>query len=256
MSDQHGCDMVLLVQAEFDGELDAAQAARLSAHRSECAICRAAEVDLARSRELIRPELYQPAPDDLRERVLARLRNAEAAPVPRPRARWRFAGWRPPAFGFGLGAACAAAMLLLVLSPAEQSLTEQVVAGHVRALQPGHLEDVPSTDQHTVKPWFDGRLDFAPPVRDLAAANFPLRGGRLDYLGGRPVAALVYQRDKHIIDLFVWPAGAGAMAGPASTERSGYNVVHWVQDGMNFWAVSDVEQNQLRNFAATWRRTP
>lgn len=256
MSDRHGCDMVLLVQAEFDGELDAAQAARLSVHRNECAVCRAAEADLARARELIRPELYQPAPDDLRERVLARLRTVEAAPVPQLRARWRFAGWRPPAFGFGLGAACAAAVMLLVLSPAEQSLTEQVVAGHVRALQPGHLEDVPSSDQHTVKPWFDGRLDFAPPVRDLAGAGFPLKGGRLDYVGGRAVAALVYQRDKHIIDLFVWPAGSGAIAAPVSNERSGYNVVHWVQDGMNFWAVSDVEQNQLRDFAAVWQHTP
>jgi anti-sigma factor RsiW len=256
MSDQNGCDMILLVQAEFDGELDAAQAARLSAHRNECAVCRAAEADLARARELIRPELYQPAPDDLRERVLARLRGAETVPAPLPRTRWRFTGWRPPAFGFGLGAACAAAMMLLVLSPAEQSLTEQIVASHVRALQPGHLEDVPSTDQHTVKPWFDGRLDFAPPVRDLAGAGFPLRGGRLDYLGGRPVAALVYQRDKHIIDLFAWPAASGTMSAPDSSERNGYNVVHWVQDGMNLWAVSDVEQKQLRDFAAVWRHTP
>ena len=256
MSDQHGCDMVLLVQAEFDGELDAAQAARLSAHRNECAFCRAAEVDLARARELMRADLYQRAPDDLRERVLARLRTAETATTPQPRMRWRFTSLRPPAFGFGLGAACAAAVMLLVLSPAEQSLTEQVVAGHVRALQPGHLEDVPSSDQHTVKPWFDGRLDFAPPVRDLAGAGFPLKGGRLDYVGGRAVAALVYQRDKHIIDLFVWPAGSGAIAAPVSNERSGYNVVHWVQDGMNFWAVSDVEQNQLRDFAAVWQHTP
>ena len=261
MSDQHGCDMVLLVQAEFDGELDAAQAARLAAHRSDCTICQAAEADLARARELIRPELYQAAPGDLRERVLARLRTAEPAPAQPPRRRWQWSGWRPPALGFGLGgfglgAACAAAAMLLVLSPTEQSLTEQVVAGHVRALQPGHLEDVPSSDQHTVKPWFDGRLDFAPPVRDLAGAGFPLRGGRLDYIGGRPVAALVYQRDKHIIDLFVWPTGSGAMAVPAGTERNGYNVVHWVQDGMNFWAVSDVEQSQLRDFSATWQRTP
>ncbi|HEX3536052.1 MAG TPA: anti-sigma factor [Stellaceae bacterium] len=253
MSDQHGCDMVLLVQAEFDGELDAAQAARLSAHRSECAVCQAAGTDLARARALVRPELYQPAPDDLRERVLARLRTAGEASAPQRRGQRRFAGWRPPAFGFGLGAACAAAVMLLVLSPAEQSLTEQVVAGHVRALQPGHLEDVPSTDQHTVKPWFDGRLDFAPPVRDLAGAGFPLKGGRLDYIGGRPVAALVYQRDKHIIDLFIWPAGSTTAPAPIGSERNGYNVVHWVQDGMNFWAVSDVEQNQLRDFSAVWR---
>jgi len=263
MNDAHaagGCDMVLLVQAEFDGELDAAQAARLAAHRGDCPVCQAAEADLVRARELIRPEvLYEPAPDELRQRVLAKLQAAGAAtsaPPPRSRRPWNFTGWRSPTFGFGLGAACAAALMLVVLSPTEQSLTDQIVAGHVRALQPGHLEDVPSTDQHTVKPWFDGRLDFAPPVRDLAGVGFPLKGGRLDYLGGRAVAALVYQRDKHIIDLFVWPAGTGMVSTPASTERNGYNVVHWVQDGMNFWAVSDVEASQLRNFAAIWQRTP
>src|SRR5205085_811774 len=133
-------------------------------------------------------------------------------------------------------------------------LTEQILAGHVRALQPGHLEDVASDDRHTVKPWFDGRIDFAPPVKDLAAQRFPLKGGRLDYLAGRPVAALVYQRDKHLIDLFVWPAAdSGAAAAPTTALRQGYNLVHWMQNGMNFWAVSDVEAAQLREFAEDWR---
>ena len=97
-------------------------------------------------------------------------------------------------------------------------------------MQPGHLEDVVSTDQHTVKPWFDGRLDFAPPVKNLAAIGFPLKGGRLDYVDGRPVAALVYQRGKHIIDLYVWPQGGEGMH--RTSERHGYNVVHWTHDGM------------------------
>jgi anti-sigma factor RsiW len=256
-----GCDMVLLVHAEFDDELDAAQAMRLAAHRGECPLCQAAEADIVQARELIRSEaLYQPVPDELRQRVLAKLQAARATmstQTLRSRWSWNFAGWRPPTFGFGLGAACAAALMLLVLSPAEQSLTDQIIAGHVRALQPGHLEDVPSTDQHTVKPWFDGRLDFAPPVRDLVGAGFPLKGGRLDYIGGRAVAALVYQRDKHIIDLFVWPAaGTGVMSAPNRAERNGYNVVHWMQDGINFWAVSDAAPSQLRDFAAIWQRTP
>jgi anti-sigma factor RsiW len=144
----------------------------------------------------------------------------------------------------------------LILAPSQESLIDQVIAGHIRALQPGHLEDVVSTDQHTVKPWFDGRLDFAPPVKDLAADGFPLKGGRLDYLDGRPVAALVYQRDKHVIDLFVWPA-SGAVALPAGdTAIAGYNAVHWATGGMNFWAVSDVERGQLTDFAALWRKAP
>jgi anti-sigma factor RsiW len=260
-----GCEMVLLVQAEFDRELDAAQAAHLAAHRSGCLVCRTAETELARVRELFQANLYEPAPAALRDRVLARLdlarpdltRFDRAEPIPPPRQRFRhFAAWRPTTAGFGLGAACAAALMLFVLAPGEQSLTDQLVSGHVRALQPGHLEDVASSDRHTVKPWFDGRLDFAPPVRDLKAAGFPLIGGRLDYIDGRPVAALVYQRDKHIINLFAWPAAASPASASAAAEKNGYNVMHWVADGMTLWAVSDVERSQLATFASAWREMP
>jgi len=250
------CDKVLLVQAELDGELDAAQAAALEAHRADCRICQAAQEQLLRARALVRGNRYETLPDDVRARVMARLRQAEpqALPAPGRRRSWRWL--RGPSIGFGLGAACAAAIALLVVMPAERDdLTGAIVASHIRALQPGHLEDVVSTDQHTVKPWFDGRIDFAPPVKDFAAEGFPLKGGRLDYLGGRSVAALVYQRDKHIIDLYVWPAAAGGrLAG--ETEVQGYNVVRWSDGGMNFWAVSDVERSQLDDFVALWRRAP
>jgi anti-sigma factor RsiW len=253
------CEMVLLVQAEFDGELDAAQAATLQFHRARCPVCQAAELELTRARELLREMPYQPTPDAIRERVLAALDVARPKPAHGPAKYQRsslFHWWRHSAAGFGLGAACAAAVAFLVLSPAEQSLTEQVIAGHVRALQPGHLEDVLSTDQHTVKPWFDGRLDFAPPVKDLAPKGFPLQGGRLDYIAGRPVAALVYQRDKHLIDLFAWPAAGDVRPTSEFTEHNGYNVLHWVQNNTELWAVSDVAPDQLHKFVSDWERSP
>ena len=255
------CDKVLLVQAELDGELGAAEAAALAAHRAECPICEAAAGELMQARAMMRGDLYQPVSEDVRQRIMASLAAAsparsQSSPVPAARVAqwwrgWRSAWWSNSA-SFGLGAACAAALAFLLLTPAlPPGLTDEIVAGHVRALQPGHLEDVASEDRHTVKPWFDGKLDFAPPVKDLAAERFPLIGGRLDYLDGRPVAALVYQRDKHIIDLFVWP-GAGKTS-PQTAERQGYNIVHWSESGMNFWAVSDVEMPQLQQFASDWR---
>jgi anti-sigma factor RsiW len=251
------CDKVLLVQAEFDGELDAAQSAALAAHRADCAICRAAAAELAETRRLFAEGLYQPISGEARSRLLARLRAA--APAPRTAAAAslaaRLRGWWGLAAGFGAGAACAAAVALLVLAPTAQSLTGEVVAAHIRALQPGHLDDVASSNQHTVKPWFDGRIDFAPPVKDLAASGYPLIGGRLDYLGGRPVAALVYRHAKHIIDLFVWPSAAGSPTASATAERKGYNIVHWSDRGMTFWAVSDLEPGLLRQFAEEWQKT-
>jgi len=253
------CDMVLLVQAEFDGELDAAQAANLQTHRARCQDCQAAELELARARELLREMPHRTTPDAVRERVLARLDAIRPKPASGDaisRFSWRFPAWRHSTVGFGLGAACIATVAFLLLSPAEQSLTDEVIAGHVRALQPGHLEDVFSTDQHTVKPWFDGKVDFAPPVKDLAPKGFPLQGGRLDYVDGRPVAALIYQRDKHIIDLFAWPAESDPKPTPELTERNGYNVLHWVEKNTELWAVSDVAADQLRKFMLDWQRTP
>jgi anti-sigma factor RsiW len=128
-----------------------------------------------------------------------------------------------------------------------------VVSDHIRALQPGHLMDVVSTDQHTVKPWFDGRLDFAPPVKDLKPQGFPLVGGRLDYLDNKKVAALIYQRRQHLIDLYVWPDGGHLDHGATEGSRSGYNFQHWSEDGMAFWAVSDLAPDQLAEFVALLR---
>lgn len=252
MTAQLGCEKVLLVQAEFDGELDAAETARLAAHRADCSICRSAATELSRARTLIGDGLYHPMPDDVRGRVMARIVSRQPRPAISPArpALFSLQSWHRRwdlTASFGFGVACTAAISLLMLAPREPSLVAELVSSHVRALQPGHLEDVPSSDKHTVQPWFDGRIDFAPPVKGLAAERFPLRRGRL--VGDRPVVALVYQRDKHLINLFVWPSASTGARAPENAERHGYNVVHWSDGGMTFWAVSDLELGQLREFA-------
>jgi anti-sigma factor RsiW len=244
------CESLLLVQAEFDGELDAADALRAAQHRQTCAECRDAYAQLSATHALMRESAprYQ-APESLRRAIRAGLNvtsHAATPPPPRPARSW----WRDSA-SFGVGAALAAGIALFVIAPAQQNLLDDVVASHVRALQPGHLEDVISTDQHTVKPWFDGRIDFAPPVKDLAAKQFPLLGGRLDYLNNRPVAALVYGSDKHIINFYIWPGGGDPM--PRTASLNGYNTVHWSEHGMDFWAVSDLEAGKLSDFVRDWR---
>jgi anti-sigma factor RsiW len=263
MNDDDCAEMRLLVQADVDGELSPREAAAVAAHLDHCPSCATLQTQLIVLSGRIRQEVpYHKAPDALRAAVLSRVaapatpaeparRVANDNPVP----RWR----RLPRLGlgpilpFGGGAAVAACLALLLLVPSAGGLPEAVVSDHIRALQPGHLMDVVSTDQHTVKPWFDGRLDFAPPVKDFKAEGFPLAGGRLDYLAGHPVAALIYQRRQHLIDLYVWPDDGRLDRGPASGSRSGYNFLHWSEGGMSFWAVSDLGAGELEDFVKLWR---
>lgn len=183
-----------------------------------------------------------------------RAANPSSSPVPRP--DWSADMWRwlkaVALFGAGAATAWGLALSLLVL-PAPESIGEAVADSHVRSLMAGHLADVASSDRHTVKPWFAGKLDFSPPVIDLAAEGAPLIGGRLDYLQGRPVAALVYKSGAHVINVFVWPAPEAGPAGPVQTPWRGYNLVHWRQAGMQAWAVSDMSAAELRAFSALWR---
>jgi anti-sigma factor RsiW len=147
-----------------------------------------------------------------------------------------------------------AAIIVLNVAPrlqrpgADQFLATQLIASHVRSLMANHLTDVASSDQHTVKPWLDAKLDFAPAVVDLGGDGFPLVGGRLDYLDNRTVAALVYQRRKHFINVFAWPAESGRTETAKTMTRQGYHLLHWVDSDINYWAVSDVSDNELQTF--------
>src|SRR5439155_24852604 len=170
---------------------------------------------------------------------------------PRPRAiLWETSwNWLALAAAIIFAAIIALTLVPLLQRPgADQFLATQLIASHVRSLMASHLTDVASSDQHTVKPWLDTKLDFAPPVVDLSSEGFPLIGGRLDYLDNRPAAVLIYQRRKHFINLFVWPAESNATRSTKAISRQGYQLLHWVDSDFNYWAVSDVNANDLQTF--------
>jgi|HubBroStandDraft_1064217.scaffolds.fasta_scaffold238930_2 anti-sigma factor RsiW len=233
-------DKELLLHALADNELDAGNAAALEAHVATCASCAAelAAIREVKARVGATPAAYT-APQSLRDRLDAAI-AAETAPPPRRRAgveTWVMSG----AIG-----ALAASLAALVLLPTGATLESQLVDAQARSLEAQHLVDVETSDRHTVKPWFNGKLDFAPPVVDLKDQGFPLVGGRLDRLDGRRVAALVFHRGPHTINLFIWP-GAGPTAA-ALEQKTGYNLVRWSQAGLTFWAVSDCDASALQTF--------
>jgi anti-sigma factor RsiW len=189
------------------------------------------------------------ATEGLRAGIRTQIALAEAGRAAAPRRALE--PWRTGAAGFALGVLVTVLLgLLLQRGPADAGADVELVQAHVRALRLGPLVEVVSGDRHTVKPWFQGRLDYAPPVIDLAAEGFVLEGGRVDYLGGPAVAALSYRRDRHVIDVFVWP-DAAAQA-PAHSVYRGYHVVHGAAAGMQFRAVSDLERTELERFARLW----
>jgi anti-sigma factor RsiW len=192
------------------------------------------------------------APDTLRARVRAALGAAARVRAPR---RFSVRGaWRPLALAASLAVVALGSWRLALQRAAGETLLDDVLTSHIRSLMPGHLTDVPSSDHHTVKPWFNGRLDFSPPVYDFSGRGYPLLGGRLDYLNGRPVAALVYGRRQHLINEFLWPTGRGPAAVPSTGTRQGYHLLHWTTPDYSYWVVSDLGFPELRDFAGLLRQ--
>jgi len=235
-------DKELLVHALADGGLDAAGVLELEAHLAGCPGC-AAELAAIRQLKTALAEA-QPAyaaPEGFRARFEAALAQADQAPPPRRRGvtgeTWVMGG--------SIGA-LAASIALFALLPAGGGLESQLVEAQARSLQAQHLVDVATSDRHTVKPWFNGKIDFAPPVVDLAPQGFPLVGGRLDHVGGHEAAALVFRRRAHVINLFIWPGEAPAAA--RAEVQAGYNLVGWGEKGLTLWAVSDVDAADLTEF--------
>jgi len=229
----------------LDGELDAARAADFERHLLSCPQCTSAlEVQEKLSASIHRAGLFERAPVTLRRKIEAQYR----VPVPLGVARAQ-TGVRPTQW-LALAAALIFAFLIggRVLSgpgrAGQAELASAIVDAHLRSLLPGHLEDVISTDQHTVKPWFDGKVDFAPPVRDFTSEGFPLQGGRLDIVRGRQVAVLVYGRRKHVVNVFVWPT-TDRDTSPQSGSQRGYNWIDGSKGGMEICAVSDVNLADL-----------
>jgi anti-sigma factor RsiW len=240
-----------LLNPYADGELDVVRGVEIEDHLRECEACQG-ELDSLRALHgaIAENAAYYDAPDDLEARVRA------AAGLSSPTLRGRTEP-HLSRFGWGLIAAAAAVALVIIViknaGPPSRSTADltmrEVVDDHIRSLMANHLTDVVSSNQHTVKPWFDGKIDFAPQVADFSREGFVLIGGRLDYLDSHPVAAIVYRRHLHVINLFVWPAAHQANSASVAETRQGYNIVHWTKDGMAYWAVSDVELAQLEDFA-------
>jgi len=244
-------DAEILLHALIDGELDAGHARDVEAHVTACAAC-------AEKLKAFRAMRAAMAQASLKDSASAHLRGRIEAALPppsrvvtrrqflQPSRRSFFGGF---AVGTALSAAVAASLVFTIFrNDQERTIAKEVVSAHIRSLQAGHLMDVETSDQHTVKPWFNGKLDVAPPVIDLTAQGFTLLGGRLDYIDGEPVASIVYQRRKHIINLFVAQRLGAKHAGAKTETIQGYNVRHWSEEGLDFWAVSDLAADELDEF--------
>ena len=241
-----------LLDAWYDGELEAPLSAALERHLEECPGCAAlSEARSALSEVLVKAPRFS-APAALRKKIEAQIAKPTQivrSRQPRQPRQPRMMPWR------GLAVAASLALFVMVgwnawmlqSGASSPNLENEIVSDHVRSLMVNHLSDVASEDRHTVKPWFMGKLDYSPPVTDLASDGFKLVGGRLDYAGGKPVSALVYQRGAHVINVFVWPTRVGdeALPQPRWSNDHGYHLANWTHAGMTYWAISDIDPAEL-----------
>ncbi len=234
-----------LLHAYVDGELDLMRSLEVESHLKTCAACESVKRSLQSLHSALRhSDLAYRAPESLRARIGESIHKTSAKPQPRSSRPWFWQWLAVGAVGF--------AAFTIILHPGGLSerdqLADAAISNHVRSLMAGHLMDVVSTDQHTVKPWFNGKIDFAPEVKDFAAEGFPLVGGRLDYLNNQTVAALVYHRNQHTINVFIWPE---KNANLSTTEtRRGYSVINRNISGLHYCIVSDLNAKELGDFAA------
>ncbi|PYP56708.1 MAG: anti-sigma factor [Gemmatimonadetes bacterium] len=244
------------LDAYLDGELTAGDVRTLETHLAQCVECtrfRDRRLEL-RAAIVAGIPTFQ-APPALRDRIRAAARTGSALETKRAPRRFTMRTlWRPLALAASLAVVAIGGWSLALQHVAGEALADNVLASHVRSLMPGHLTDVLSSDQHTVKPWFNGRLDYSPSVYDFAGRGYPLLGGRLDYVGGRPVAALVYGRRQHVINVFVWPATSGPTDGSNKRDRQGYHMLHWTTPDYTYWVVSDLGLAELQDFAQLLRQ--
>jgi len=242
-----------VIHGYLDGELDLVRSLAVEQHLKDCPVCAQAHREQQALRAAVAGgSLYFNVPKGLEKRVRSAVRQASRAEA-RAEGRHRPWNWNWPTILYPIAAA---ALVLIIAQPiimgrsGQNRLIEEIVSAHVRSVMAdtSHLTDVSSSDRHTVKPWFTGKLPFSPPVTDLSAQGFPLIGGRLDYVGDRPVAALVYQRRQHWINLFIWPLTRDTKSGEEVWTQKGYHIIHWTEGSMACWAVSDVSLGDLRLF--------
>ena len=239
-----------MLHALLDGELDAANASALETHLSACPACAQRLETLKALHERLHELPPTPAPEALKSRIEAMIGREARKVRPEPRAArpGLLAGW----LAAGAMTAVAASLVVTPIA-AGPSLQQQLAEAHVRSLQADHLVDIPTSDRHVVRPWFNGKIGFnPPPAPDLAAQGFPLVGGRLDYADGRPIAAIVYRRRQHVINLFVLPAKGGLELPRLGPAPGGYAMLHWTDKGLDYWAVTDAEQSELNGFKAAF----